>query len=94
MKPYKMVHINLYAIVITIVKNMRLNFINTDIQIDFKLSRTMEDLIVQIEMANANQDCCLYLNLADAIDSQAKKEVEYHIISETEWKQLNKRYPF
>jgi len=32
------------------------------------------------------------MNLADAIDTQAKKEVGYHIITESNWNTLLRRY--
>ena len=32
------------------------------------------------------------MNVADAIDSQGKKETTHHIITETEWEKLVRRY--
>lgn len=49
------------------------NFINDDIVIVFELSYTMQDLIDKAEKADILEDYGLYMNLADAIDSQAKK---------------------
>lgn len=49
------------------------NFINDDIVIVFELSYTMQDLIDKAEKADILEDYGLYMNLVDAIDSQAKK---------------------
>ena len=75
-----------------ILENRVYNYIDNEIEIDFELSITMEDLINQAEEADILDDYGLYMNLADAIDSQGKKEVSQHIISETEWKILTRRY--
>lgn len=68
------------------------NFINDDIVIDFELSHTMKDLVDKAEKADIFEDSGLYMNLADAIDSQAKKEVSKHLITDNEWKILVSRY--
>ena len=68
------------------------HYINNDIKIDFKLSKTMQDLVDEAEVADILNDYGLYMNLADAIDSQGKKEITHHIIRESEWKQLVRRY--
>ena len=75
-----------------IYENRKYNFINNDIIIDFDLSNTMADLVDKAEKADILNDYGLYMNLADAIDSQAKKEVSKHLITETEWKNLERRY--
>ena len=75
--------------VITIFKY---NYINNDVKIDFELSHTMQDLVDKAEKADILEDYGLYMNLADAIDSQAKKEVYRHLITETEWNKLVSRY--
>jgi len=68
------------------------NFINNDIKIDFEISNTMKNLIDKAEEADYLNDYGLYMNVADAIDTQAKKETTNHIISESEWKKLTMRY--
>ena len=75
-----------------IYRNRKYHFINNDIKIDFEVSKTMQDLIDQAEIADILDDYGLYMNLADAIDSQGKKETTYHIIRESEWKKLTRRY--
>jgi hypothetical protein len=52
----------------------------------------MQDLVDKAEKADILEDYGLYMNLADAIDSQAKKEVNMHLITETEWRKLVRRY--
>ena len=75
-----------------IYDNRKYNYINNEIKIDFELSHTMQDLVEQAEKADLLEDYGLYMNLADAIDSQAKKEVNRHLITETEWRKLVRRY--
>ena len=75
-----------------IYRNRKYHFINNDIEIDFEVSKTMQDLIDQAEVADILDDYGLYMNLADAIDSQGKKETTHHIMRESEWKKLIKRY--
>ena len=71
---------------------LKYNYINNDAKIDFELSHTMQDLVDKAEKADILEDYGLYMNLADAIDSQAKKEVSKHLITESEWKKLVSRY--
>lgn len=75
-----------------IIENRVYNYINNEIEIDFELSITMEDLINKAEEADILDDYGLYMNLTDAIDSQGKKEASQHIITETEWRILTRRY--
>ncbi len=75
-----------------IYENRKYNFINNEVQIDFELTPTMSDLVNKAEDADILNDYGLYMNLADAIDSQGKKETTHHIISETEWRTLTRRY--
>ena len=75
-----------------IYSNHKYRFINCDIEIDFSLSKTMQDLVDKAEKADILNDYGLYMNVADAIDSQGKKEVTHHILSESEWKKLTRRY--
>lgn len=75
-----------------ILENRIYNYIDNKIEIDFELSITMEDLVNKAEEADLLDDYGLYMNLADAIDSQGKKEVSNHVITETEWKRLTRRY--
>ena len=75
-----------------ILENRVYNYIDNEIEIDFELSITMEDLINQAEEADILDDYGLYMNLADAIDSQGKKEASQHIITETEWRILTRMY--
>lgn len=75
-----------------IYENRKYNYINNDVKIDFELSTTMLDLVNKAEDADLLGDYGLYMNIVDAIDSQGKKECTYHIITETEWRTLLRRY--
>jgi len=75
-----------------IYRNREYHFIDNDIMIDFPLSKTMQDLIDEAEKADILNDYGLYMNIADAIDSQGKKETTHHLLRESEWKKLTRRY--
>ncbi|MCR5458031.1 MAG: hypothetical protein K6F14_08135 [Clostridiales bacterium] len=75
-----------------IYQNRKYTYVNNDIKIDFELSKTMQDLVDKAEYADLIDDYGLYMNIADAIDSQGKKETTHHVIRESEWKKLTKRY--
>ena len=75
-----------------IYENRKYNYINNEVEIDFDLTTTMSDLVNKAEEADILEDYGLYMNLCDAIDSEGKKEATLHIISETEWRKLVRRY--
>lgn len=75
-----------------IYRNREYRFIDNDIEIDFALSKTMQALVDEAEKADIINDYGLYMNIADAIDSQGKKETSHHILSETQWRKLTRRY--
>lgn len=75
-----------------ILENRTYHFINYNVMIDFELSTTLNDLTKKAENADLFNDYGLYMNLVDAIDSQAKKETTKHIISESQWNKLMRRY--
>lgn len=77
-----------------IYRNRSYNYINNDIEIDFKLSKTMQSLVDEAEKADILDDYGLYMNIAAAIDSQGKKETTHHQLRESEWKKLTKRYRY
>lgn len=75
-----------------IYRNRSYHYLNNDIEIDFELSKTMKALVDEAEKADILEDYGLYMNIADAIDSQGKKETTNHQLRETEWKKLTRRY--
>ena len=75
-----------------IYENRTYHYINKDIKIDFELSKTMQELVNEAEVADILEDYGLYMNIADAIDSQGKKETAHYIIRESQWKKLTRRY--
>ena len=75
-----------------LLKHHEYNFINNEIKIDFELSKTLDDLIEKAEKADYFNDYGLYINLVDAIDSQAKKETTHHQMRESNWIKLTQRY--
>ena len=79
-------------IVKDIYENRRYNFINNDIEINFDVNKVMNDLIANAEEADLLNDYGLYMNYVYAIDAEAKKEVSNHIISESNWNRLLRRY--
>ena len=75
-----------------IYENRVYNFINNNILIDFDLSPKIQKLVKEAEEADLLNDYGLYMNLADAIDVQAKKEVSHHELKESQWNKLIMRY--
>ena len=65
-----------------IYENRVYNFINNNILIDFDLSPKIEKLIKEAEEADLLNDYGLYMNLAYAIDVEAKKEVSHYDLKE------------
>ena len=52
----------------------------------------MKNLLKKAEKADEQNDYGLYMNVVDAIDSQAKKEVKDHLLTEGQWNKLLLRY--
>lgn len=73
-------------------KHKKYRYINGDIVIDFPVSKCMQHLIDKAEYADEVDDLGLYVNMADAIDTQAKYEVTRHRMSEGQWNKLIMRY--
>lgn len=75
------------------INNNRIyNFINNEIEINFPTTKKMKNLIDSAEEADYLNDYGTYMNVAYAIDAQAKKEVSHHILKENQWNKLIKRY--
>ncbi len=72
--------------------NRKYNYINNDIVIDFKLSKTMNELVSKAENADSIADYGLYMNLVYATDARAKLEVSRHLMNEREWSTLLRKY--
>ncbi|MCQ2742938.1 MAG: hypothetical protein MJ239_06585 [Bacilli bacterium] len=75
-----------------IYENRVYHYINDDIKIDFELTKTMQDLVDKAEEADILEDYGLYMNYVYAIDSRAKKEVTNHLMRESAWNRLLRRY--
>ncbi|MCQ2771790.1 MAG: hypothetical protein MJ238_00740 [Bacilli bacterium] len=75
-----------------VYENRVYHYINDDIKIDFELSKTMQDLVDKAEEADILEDYGLYMNYVYAIDSRAKKEVTNHLMRESAWNRLLRRY--
>ncbi len=66
--------------------------IDDSVKIDFPLSHTMQGLVDKAERADLNDDYPIYMNWADAIDSQGKLEASRHQITDGQWMLLQRRY--
>ncbi len=75
-----------------IYENRVYHYINDEIKIDFELSKTMSALVEKAEEADILEDYGLYMNYVHAIDTRAKKEVTNHLMKESIWKILLRRY--
>lgn len=92
---YSVDNINAYILELIrkdVEENPIYRYINNDVKIDFPLSKTMKDLVEKAEEADRKGDYGLYMNMADAIDVQAKKEVSKHMLEEGQWRKLVRRY--
>ena len=75
-----------------IFENHEYHFIDNEVKIDFPVSKVMEKLMFRAEKADLMDNYGLYMNLAYAIDSQAKKETTHHQLRESQWNKLIRRY--
>lgn len=75
------------------IENRVYHFINNDVIIDFELSVALQDLVDRAEEADLLDNYGIYMNLADAIDTRAKTETKRHMITESQWIKLVRRYP-
>lgn len=77
-----------------IYENINYHYIDDSIKIDFELTIKikMRDLVEKAEEADLLDDYGTYMNVVYAIDSQGKKEATHHIITETQWMTLLRRY--
>ncbi len=75
-----------------IESNRIYNFINDEVKIPFPTTKKMENLINSAEEADYLNDYGTYMNIAYAIDAQAKKEVTHHQLKESQRDKLIKRY--
>lgn len=73
-------------------ENRKYNYINNDVRIDFVPTKTLQYLIDEAEAADLRDDYGDYMNIVYAIDARCKKEVGKHIISESQWNKMLKRY--
>ena len=73
-------------------ENRKYSFINNEIQIDFEVSKTIKNLMEEAEIADLVNDYGYYMNLADAIDTEAKNETKRHKLTDSQWKKLASRY--
>lgn len=73
-------------------KHRHHNFINDEVLIDFPVCHALEHLIDQAEQADYENRYEIYMNVVDAIDVRAKREVMHHHLTESQWNKLLLRY--
>ena len=83
----------IYNLIIKDINDNRIyNYINDSIDINFELSKPMQKLIKDAEIADYLNDYGQYMNYAYAIDTRAKNETNKHMLTEGQWNRLTKRY--
>ena len=75
-----------------IKRNTKYNYIDDSIKIDFKLPRNIQNLVDDAEKADLEDDYGLYINLASAIDTNAKNATAKRLLSDYQWKTLVRRF--
>ena len=81
-----------YKLLVIKKEKTKYNYINGDIEIDFELSKTLQDLVNKAEAADHADDYGTYMNYAYAIDSQGKNETTHRKMRERQWNKLVQRY--
>lgn len=75
-----------------IKRNTKYNYIDDSIKIDFKLPRNIQNLVDDAEKADLEDDYGLYMNLASAIDTNAKNATAKRLLSDYQWETLVRRF--
>ena len=75
-----------------ILKHAKFNYINDEVKIDFEVSNKLKLMMRDAEIADLMDNYGIYMNIADAIDVQAKRETTRHLMKESDWNKLNRRY--
>ena len=75
-----------------IKRNTKYNYIDGSIKIDFKLPRNIQNLVDDAEKADLEDDYGLYMNLASAIDTNAKNAAAKRLLSDYQWETLVRRF--
>lgn len=75
-----------------IKRNQKYNYIDDSIKINFKLPQNIQNLVEDAEKADLEDDYGLYMNLACAIDTNAKNAVSKKQLNDYQWETLVSRF--
>lgn len=75
-----------------IKRNQKYNYIDDSIKINFKLPQNIQNLVEDAEKADLEDDYGLYMNLACAIDTNAKNAVSKKQLNDYQWETLVNRF--
>jgi len=75
-----------------IKRNIKYNYLDDSIKIDFKLPQNIQNLVDDAEKADLEDDYGLYMNLACAIDTNAKNATAKRILNDYQWETLVRRF--
>lgn len=75
-----------------IKRSQKYNYIDDSIKINFKLPQNIQNLVVDAEKADLEDDYGLYMNLASAIDTNAKNATAKKQLNNFQWETLVRRF--
>lgn len=73
-------------------RSQKYNYIDDSIKINFKLPKNIQNLVVDAEKADLEDDYGLYMNLASAIDTNAKNATAKKQLNNFQWELLVRRF--
>ena len=75
-----------------IKRKVKYNYLNDSVKIDFELPLNIKNLVDDAEKADLEDDYGLYMNLACAIDTNAKNATAKRKLTNYQWETLVRRF--
>ena len=75
-----------------IKRKVKYNYLDDSVKIDFELPLNIKNLVDDAEKADLEDDYGLYINLASAIDTNAKNATAKRLLSDYQWETLVRRF--
>ena len=88
---------NMTKYIITLIeedikRNKKYNYLDASVKIDFELPQNIKSLVEDAERADLEDDYGLYMNLACAIDTNAKNATTKRQLNDFQWETLVRRF--
>lgn len=75
-----------------IKRKVKYNYLDDSVKIDFELPLNIKNLVDDAEKADLEDDYGLYMNLACAIDTNAKNATAKRMLNDYQWETLVRRF--